>query len=66
LKHRSFDANWADLSRKTWPPRRLAFYQTKIFAEERYYADVLNIGRATREELFPNDPPGQKRSDESI
>lgn len=50
--------------KKRWPPRRLAFYQTKIFAEERYsvryYADVLDIDRATREELFPNEPAGAK------
>lgn len=50
--------------RGRWPPRRLAFYQTKIFAEERYsvryYADVLDVRRATRQELFPNEPAGEK------
>lgn len=47
-----------------WPPRRLAFYQTKIFAEEaysvRYYADVIGIRRVTRRDLFPNEPDGIK------
>lgn len=47
-----------------WPPRRLAFYQTKIFAEEaysiRYFADVTGIRLATRRDLFPNEPDGIK------
>lgn len=47
-----------------WPPQRLAFYQTKAFGEEaysiRYFSRVISIRRATRRELFPNDPPGEK------
>lgn len=47
-----------------WPPRRLAFYQTKIFEQEaysvRYYADVVDIHRVTRRDLFPDEPDGIK------
>jgi very-short-patch-repair endonuclease len=43
-----------------WPPRWLAFYQTKVFGDEaysvRYYAHVLTIQQAYRHELFPDQP----------
>jgi very-short-patch-repair endonuclease len=43
-----------------WPPRFLAFYQTKIFLAEafsiRYYAEVVRIDKVYRRELFPNQP----------
>lgn len=47
-----------------WPPRWLAFYQTKVFQDEaysiRYYAEVQDIQRAGRRELFPTEPEGAK------
>ncbi len=47
-----------------WPPRRLAFYQTKIFEQEkysvRYFADVTDIQQVGRHDLFPNEPKGEK------
>lgn len=46
--------------KRRWPPAWLAFYQTKVFGSEaysiRHFARVLHIERATRRELFPNDP----------
>jgi very-short-patch-repair endonuclease len=43
-----------------WPPQWLAFYQTKIFKEERYsiryYTKVLSIERKYRWQLFPDEP----------
>lgn len=49
-----------------WPPRWLAFYQTKVFAEEafavNYYARVLDINQASRQELFPHEPESEKSS----
>ena len=54
--------------RDRWPPRRIAFYQTKIFEEERYsvryFADVLDINRVGRRQLFPDEPDGVKSSRE--
>jgi len=47
-----------------WPPRWLAFYQTKVFGDEaysvNYYAQVLDIQKMRRWQLFPNEPPGKK------
>ncbi len=47
-----------------WPPRWLAFYQTKTFDTEkysvRYYAKVLGIQKQYRWQLFPNEPEGKK------
>lgn len=47
-----------------WPPRRLAFYQTKKFGVEaygvHYYADVIGIHERSRPELFPGEPPNRK------
>lgn len=47
-----------------WPPRWLAFYQTKVFGDEaysiRYYSQVIDIRQAFRYELFPEQPGGDK------
>lgn len=49
---------------KRWPPRWIAFYQTKVFGDEaysiRYYARVLDIQVVRRSQLFPNHPPDMK------
>lgn len=49
---------------RRWPPRWLAFYQTKIFGPEAFainhYARVQTIREATRQELFPDEPAGPK------
>jgi very-short-patch-repair endonuclease len=51
-----------------WPPEILAFYQTKIFGEEafavNYYAEINQIQKLKRRELFPNQPEDNK-SDQS-
>ena len=43
-----------------WPPRWLAFYQTKVFDAEayavNYYAQVRGIRVVSRMDLFPNTP----------
>src|SRR3712207_5703932 len=48
----------------TWPPRWLAFYQTKIFGDEafgvRCYAEVTGIRQVSRHELFPDQPQDEK------
>ncbi len=50
--------------KKRWPPQWLSFYQTKIFGSEafaiNYYAQVLNIRRVSRWQLFPDEPPNKK------
>lgn len=47
-----------------WPPRRIAFYQTKAFGEEayaiRYFADVLDIATMTRREILPGEEENPK------
>lgn len=47
-----------------WPPRWLAFYQTKAFGDEahsiRYYARIHDVSQAKRHELFPDEAPGKK------
>ena len=49
---------------KRWPPRWLAFYQTKIFRDEafavRYYGQVREIRRVKRTDLFPDEFPNAK------
>lgn len=44
--------------RDRWPPRWLAFYQTKAFGGEgytiRYFAEVMDIRKVQRWELFPD------------
>ena len=41
-----------------WPPKWLAFYQTKIFGDEafavNYYAAVQQIRQVSRQDLFPD------------
>jgi very-short-patch-repair endonuclease len=47
-----------------WPPQWLAFYQTRVFGEEafavNYFAQVVQIKKAFRWELFPNEPQNEK------
>jgi very-short-patch-repair endonuclease len=49
---------------KRWPPQWLAFYMTKKFGAEefsvRYFARVVNIRKAYRWQLFPDQPSDQK------
>jgi very-short-patch-repair endonuclease len=49
---------------KRWPPKWLAFYQTKVFGDEayavRYYGCVRGIRRVRRRELFPRELPNPK------
>jgi very-short-patch-repair endonuclease len=46
--------------KNNFPPRWIAFYQTKVFGEEafavRYYAQVQKIEKVFRHELLPNEP----------
>lgn len=54
--------------KKRWPPKWLAFYQTKIFGPEsfsiHYYAQVNQIRRVKRRELFPEDFADEKANQE--
>jgi very-short-patch-repair endonuclease len=47
-----------------WPPQWLAFYQTKVFGPEAYtvsyFAEVLQVRKVYRRELFPKEPQGKK------
>jgi very-short-patch-repair endonuclease len=47
-----------------WPPKWLAFYQTRAFGDEahliKYYAHVHDILKVKRCELFPDQPGDQK------
>jgi very-short-patch-repair endonuclease len=47
-----------------WPPDWLAFYQTKVFGDEayavNYYAQVLEVRKAYRWQLFPDEPRDEK------
>jgi hypothetical protein len=49
---------------RRWPPRWLAFYQTKVFGHEafaiHYYARVREIRRVARWQLFPDQPRDDK------
>jgi very-short-patch-repair endonuclease len=49
-----------------WPPKWLAFYQTKIFGEEafsvRYYARVIDVLQKYRWELFPMQPRDEREN----
>ena len=51
--------------RKRWPPRWLAFYQTKVFGREafavNYYAPVIRIRQVRRLELFPLEQDPERR-----
>jgi very-short-patch-repair endonuclease len=52
--------------KERWPPQWLAFYQTKVFKEEkyaiRYYAKVKAIERAYCWQLFPDEPRDSDKS----
>lgn len=52
---------------KSWPPRWLAFYQTKVFGKEshsvNYYANVEGIRKVRRHELFPEEAANSKSQD---
>lgn len=47
-----------------WPPQWIAFYQTKVFGTEahavNYYGQVVDIRKAYRWELFPDQPRDEK------
>lgn len=49
---------------KRWPPKWLAFYQTKIFGDEayrvNYFGRVARIRKVRRRELFPYEMPNPK------
>jgi len=49
---------------KRWPPKWLAFYQTKVFGDEafavNYYGLVRDVRIVQRRELFPNELPNPK------
>ncbi len=57
-----------NLLRDRWPPRWLAFYQTKVFGAEaysvRYFGRVVDIRKVLRQEIFPNEPKDEKGSRE--
>ena len=50
--------------KERWPPQWLAFYQTKVFGDEKhavnYYARVLETREVFRWELFPDEPRDEK------
>jgi len=50
--------------KRCWPPRWLAFYQTKVFGQEafsiRYYARVIDIQQKYRWQLFPEQPHDER------
>jgi very-short-patch-repair endonuclease len=50
--------------KERWPPRWLAFYQTKAFGEEahavHYFCEVQKIQKVQRWQLFPGDPRNEK------
>ena len=50
--------------KERWPPKWLAFYQTKAFGAEQhainYFAEVLDIRKARRRQLFPDEPNESK------
>ncbi len=52
--------------KRRWPPKWLAFYQTKVFCQEaytiNYYAQVLDIRQVYRWQLFPNQHHDKKRN----
>jgi very-short-patch-repair endonuclease len=50
-----------------WPPRWLAFYQTKVFGPPEAYAvnycaAVQDIRKVSRQDLFPDTPPDDPKS----
>jgi very-short-patch-repair endonuclease len=50
--------------KERWPPKWLAFYQTKAFGAEKYainyFAEVLDIREVRRWQLFPDEPHDEK------
>ncbi len=53
---------------KRWPPKVLAFYQSKVFGKEeaykiRYFGEVERIDIFPRKELFPNDLENQYKAE---
>ncbi len=50
--------------KRRWPPQWLAFYQTKIFGQQahavHYYAQVIDIQKVYRWQLFPDEPHNAK------
>ncbi|GBC63163.1 hypothetical protein DENIS_4156 [Desulfonema ishimotonii] len=52
--------------KKSWPPRWLAFYQTKVFGPEawsvRHYARVTDIRKVYRWQIFPEESQKSKRN----
>jgi very-short-patch-repair endonuclease len=57
-----------DKAPRRWPPKWLAFYQIKVFGEERwsvrYYGLVRDIRVRKRKDLFPNELPNPKSDKE--
>ena len=53
-----------DKAPRNWPPKWLAFYQTKVFGDEafavRWFGEVKEIREVGRRELFPDEPSGPK------
>lgn len=53
-----------DKAPRRWPPRWLAFYQTKVFGPAafavNYYGRVREIRLVGRRDLFPDEPPNSK------
>lgn len=53
-----------DTAPRRWPPKWLAFYQTKAFDDERwavnYYGRVRDIRTRCRHDLFPDELPNPK------
>ena len=53
-----------DTAPRRWPPKWMAFYQTKIFGDEafaiRYFGKVSKIVRVSRAALFPEEFPNAK------
>lgn len=66
------DSHWYRIPRSSadkwlancWPPRWLAFYQTKVFEREShsvtYYAQVQDVREVRRWQLFPDQPRDEK------
>ena len=62
------DRHWyripVDTAPRRWPPRWLAFYQTKVFGDEayavNYFGRVRDIVVVRRRDLFPDELPNSK------
>jgi very-short-patch-repair endonuclease len=55
-----------DSAPQSWPPKWIAFYQTKVFGEEahtvRYFGEVTEVREVGRRDLFPDEASGPKSS----